>query len=171
MYCSSSATSEESVPTVGRFVFDRFANAFVAISYERHEAAAGAPLDSMISRPASSSHSSPLDGVKVSGLSSNTVTLVEPPVLAVMNRSSTLPAVFPMMRILKPYSPEPPRFANMFTPTAAGSEFRITFVVVVPGVVTVPCAPKVGAYVDAAPAAIAAMPGFPTKCHDFVMML
>ena len=155
----------------GRFVMLRFASVLVATSNVRWLAATSRPVVSIHTRPERISYRAPVAGVNVKALSTVIVGVV-PAVLPTMNRSSTLPAVVSMMRILNPYSPEPPRLASMFRPTAVGSAVLSVNVVVVAPAAMVPTAAKDGTNALVEPAASAGLkPGLAAKDHDLVTML
>ena len=110
--------------------------------------------------------------MKLSGVSSAIVGVVLA-VLPTIHRSSVLPAVVSVIRNLNPRSPEPPRLASMFTPTAVGSAVdSVTLVVVAPAAI-VPTAPNDGANADVLPAPnVPAVSGVAlTNCHAFDTML
>ena len=156
----------------GRLVMLRSASVLVATSNVRWLAATSRPVVSIHTRPERISYRAPVAGVNVKALSTVIVGVV-PAVLPTMNRSSTLPAVVSMMRILKPYSPEPPRLASMFRPTPGDGKAveSVNEVVVAPAAI-VPTAANDGtnALVEPPPSA-GLKPGLAAKDHDFVTML
>lgn len=110
---------------------------------------------------------SPVVGVNVRGLSRYTVGVV-PEVFATMNRSSTFPADFPIIRILYQKSPDHPRFASVFCPTDVIT-VDVTIFVVVHHVVMFHSSARDGANSVVAPAPnVPPSHGFTARPCDFV---
>ena len=97
---------------------------------------------------------------------------VVPPVFASIYLSSVLPATVSIILNLKPYSPDPPRLASIFTPTAVGSAVdSVTLIVDAPAAM-VPTSPSEGTKAEAAPAAnVPASAGDWTNDHALLTML
>ena len=109
-------------------------------------------------------------GVNVN-TASTVITGVVPLVLPTMKRSSVFPATVSMMRSLNPYSPEPPLFASMLTPTAVGRAVdSVTDLVVAPAAI-VPTRAKLGTKHDVELAATADTPELVANPHAFVTIL
>ena len=100
-YCSSSALIYESVAGAGSHTVHSFARTFVATSIDLKLVATIVPAFNINTFPQRISYVSALVGVKVKGLSSVRVGVV-PPVFPIINRSSTFPADFHMIRTLYP---------------------------------------------------------------------